>query len=104
MGKSQRTKGHNGERWTVRQMRRLYDDARRNLDDVHGKSGTDVFAGPFAMQCKWWKSYAPINKLFEIQDDGIPVLVAKADRKPVTVTMLFDDWIAILEDIGVAYE
>lgn len=56
-------------------------------------------------QCKAYKKYAPISKIFEIQaTDGIPVLVTKGDRLPPIVCLFESDFLDILEDVGVVYE
>jgi hypothetical protein len=107
MGKSQRVKGHSFERWTAQQFRPVYPDARRDLNDTHGGSGIDLEnTGTLAIQCKAYKDYAPISKIEEIQvgDDRCPVLVTKGDgKKPMAVLPL--SWlIAILGDVGVAFE
>lgn len=104
MSKSQRTKGHNFERWTVRQFKPLYDDAQRNLDDVHGASGVDVYAGPWRIQCKSYKAYAPISKISEIQEDGLPLLVTKGDYMEPMAVLPLSLLLEILNDVGVAYE
>lgn len=57
------------------------------------------------LQCKAYKKYAPISKIFEIQaSDGIPVLVTKGDRLPPVVCLFESDFLDIIEDVGVVYE
>lgn len=108
MSKSQRTKGHSFERYVAQRFRLVFPEARRNLNDTHGGSGIDLEnTGNLAVQCKAYKGYAPIAKIQEIMVDDtstIPVLVTKGDGlKPMAVLPL--SWlIAILDDVGVAFE
>lgn len=105
MGKSQRTKGHSFERNTAIRWRRVFPNAMRNLDDVYGGVGVDLKnTGALLPQCKSYKKYAPISKIFEVQGEGIPVLVTKGDRLPPIVCMFESDFLDILEDVGVAYD
>ena len=105
MGKSQRRKGHDFERWTAREFRRLYPDSRRYLDDVYGGSGIDVTAGPWAIQCKAYHKYAPIAKIEEIEDpDRFPLLVTRGDYKMPMAVLPLHLLLLILEDVGIAYK
>lgn len=106
-GKHSRTKGHSFERWAANEFRDLgFSGARRQLeyheDDCNGVDLMDT--GPFLVQCKCLKSYAPINKIEEINGEGIHLLLTKADRKPVMAVLKWEDLKKILKDVGVAYE
>jgi hypothetical protein len=105
VGSKEKRKGKVGERAVARMFREAgYHDARRNLDDVHGEQGVDVMAGPFLIQVKRYKSSVPMNKYDEIMlDNGIKLLVTKVDYKPWMVTLRLDDFLEILQDIGVAW-
>jgi len=62
--------------------------------------------GPFRFQCKAFKKYAPISCIEEVKDlkGTIPALITKGDRKPAVVCLYLEDFIRILEDVGVAFE
>ena len=112
MGKMQRTKGHSFERDIVNVLKKAgFTDAYRVLESqqrahrANRESGVDVKAGNLRIQCKRYKGYAPIGKIREVDAvDGIPVLITKADYKESMVVLSLDDFLAILEDVGVAYE
>ena len=110
MSKAQRDKGKRGERIAVHYLRKVFPDAARDLNDVYAKSGVDLTnTGALLVQVKHYKKHAPISKLYEVQfepnSDKIPVLFSlPTDRKERdTVTLYVDDFIRILEDIGVVY-
>lgn len=106
MSKSQRTKGHSFERLVARKLQAVYPDARRELNDTHGGLGVDIAnTGALAIQCKAYANYAPIAKILEIQDKTrIPVLVTKGDGLRPMAVLPLDHLIAILADVGVAYD
>lgn len=106
MSKSQRTKGHAFERDVARQLRRVFPDAERELNDTHGGMGIDLTnTGALAIQCKRYAGYAPINKINEIQDGTkIPVLVTKGDGVRAMAVLPLSCLIDILEDVGVAFD
>jgi len=105
MGKHQRTKGHSFERETAKALRKIYPQARRHLEYQDGENnGVDLRnTGPFRIQCKRAKGTVPINKIEEIRESGIPALVSKTDRKPAYITIPFEDFVRILEDVGEAF-
>jgi Holliday junction resolvase len=107
MGKQQRTKGHNYEREIVRKFKATgFNNAYRVIESQqshhrgHNHNGVDVIAGNLRIQCKRYKGYAPIGKIREVQSDGIPVLVTKADYKDSMVVLSLEDFLAILGDVG----
>jgi len=106
-GKMSRTKGHSYERKTAQVFQKLgFKDAKRQLEYQEGLGVDLANTGPFRVQCKRYKGYAPITKLEEVPktSENIPLLITKADHKPDVVALYLDDFIRILEDIGVAYE
>ena len=105
MGKSQRTKGASFERWTVNRLKRAgFTEAQRNLNDTTDGRGIDVETHRFAIQCKAYKKPPNTSKIEEVNDSTrFHVLVAKGDRKKPTVTMYLDDWLSILQDVGLAW-
>lgn len=106
MGKSQRVKGHSYEREIARRLRKLFPKAERLLEyQASQAQGVDLKnTGRLAVQCKRYKSYAPVTKIFEVNAAGkIPVLITKADNQPDMVVLSLEDFLAILEDVGTAY-
>ena len=97
----QRRKGHNFERETANIFKRFFPQAKRHLEyqSQEALEGVDVKAGPFMIQCKRGRSYAPVTKLYEVQASGIPLLVTKADRKEAIVALKLGDFIELLEKI-----
>jgi hypothetical protein len=107
MGKSQRTKGHGYEREVSKTFRQLYPESKRKLEyQISSDLGIDVEAGPFDIQCKRMKKYAPLSCFMElpIRQDKIRLLVTKGDRLDDMVCLRLEDFIKILKDIGEAYE
>ena len=107
VGKSQRDKGKRGERSVVNMFKASgFDDAKRNLNDVVDGQGVDVTAGNFRIQVKRYGRSVPMNKLYEIESDGtsIELLCSKVDHEPWLATLRLSDLLAILEDVGVAYD
>jgi hypothetical protein len=106
MGKLSRNKGVNYEREIARKFSKLFPKARRQLEyHEDDANGVDIQGtGKLKIQCKRGKKYAPITKIREIQPSGIHLLVTKADRERDIVCLYLDDFLAIIEDIGVIYE
>jgi hypothetical protein len=100
LGKWQRRKGATFERFVVNKFKKLFPDSQRHLEfqKEQAEKGVDVFAGPFGIQCKAYKNYAPINKIVEIKDNEvIPLLVTKGDRKEPVVCMYLDDFLELIK-------
>lgn len=107
MSAYQRRKGHDYEREVARQLQRVFPDAKRNVTETQtGGQGVDIVGtGALAVQCKRYKSYAPITKIEEVNAPGkIPVLVTKGDRQRDMVVLPLQDFLAILADVGLVYE
>lgn len=108
MGKMQRRKGHSFEREIAQIFRTIYPDARRKLE-YHEKDalGVDIQdTGPFLIQCKRGRNYAPITKIFEIQgatSDKIPLLVTKGDNRETMVALPLEAFMRLLKDFGEAH-
>lgn len=93
-----RNKGHGFERWVADKLKEIFPKARRKLeyhkDDC---TGVDLLnTEPYLIQCKAYKTYAPINKIEEIQGEGVRLLITKGDRKKPVVCLYLDDFINIL--------
>ena len=88
-GTYSRNKGHNFERFIAKTFREHYPESCRNYENLpNAELGHDVIAGPYLIQCKRGKGYAPLNKIFEVSSNkGIPVLISKADNKPEMVCL-----------------
>lgn len=106
MGLRSRRKGHSFEREIARLFKPLFPKAQRKLEYQEGDcTGVDLKnTGPFKIQCKRYKEYAPLNKIFEVDEEGIALLITKADSKPTLVALKLEDFLKILHDIGEAYE
>lgn len=98
-GKSSRTKGHSFERAIAKYLRILFPKAKRNLEYQEGQGVDLEGTGCFKFQLKRRKNYSPMTALFEVpkNDDNIPVLVTKADFKPILVAMYWDDFTKLME-------
>ena len=106
-GARSRTKGHSFERHIVNKIKHLFPDIERvKAGDRLDLSGVDFRgSGRLLIQAKRNKSYASIRKIQEIKPtNGIPVLWTKGDREREIVCLYADDFIKILEDIGIVYE
>lgn len=106
MGKMQRNKGANYERQIARRFKALFPNAERNLTETRTGQGIDLTdTGNLQVQCKRHKKYVSISTYDEIPkvDGKINVLVTKADRLPDMVVLSLDDFMAIIEDVGVVY-
>ena len=101
-GRSVRTKGHSFERMIAKLLRPVFPNARRQLeyhqDDCNGVDIQN--ADPYLIQCKALKGYASINRLDEIKPDklmgDVPILITKADNKPIMVVMPFTHFLSLL--------
>lgn len=102
-GRRARSKGHGFEREVAIALRAIYPKARRHLEyqDVEANGVDLVETGPFRIQCKRLKEYAPLSRLDEIEFDDllgeIPVLVTAADNKPALAALPLVDLIRLIE-------
>lgn len=92
-GRHSRNKGLSFERWVADKFRAVFPDAKRKLEYQKDECiGVDIEnTGPYKIQCKAYKTYAPIMKIFEVEHKGgeIPILVTKGDRlEPMAVIPL----------------
>lgn len=107
MSKKERDKGGRYEREIANALKRIFPNARRKVTNHAGvENGVDLAeTGNLYIQTKKWKRYPPATKINEIQpDDGIHVFVAGADYKPDLVVLYFEDFLHILEDVGIVYD
>lgn len=103
MPRFEREKGARFEREVARVMAEIWQQSRRNLEapGASGDHGIDVIgAGPFVPQVKRRRKYAPVNCIFEVDEDAVqpgqvPLLITKGDYLPSMVVMRFDDFMGI---------
>lgn len=102
-GKRSRTKGHSFERWAAIKFRSVFPKACRHLEYQEGDAnGVDLKnTGDYRVQCKAYKDYAPINKIREIKESGIPVLLTKGDNKTPMAVIPFEHFLHLLSKVHV---
>ena len=97
-----RTKGHAFEREVAKALKPIFPLARRQLEYHENDClGVDIAnTGPYRIQCKRYKAYAPISKIEEVKADElmgeVPILVTKADRGPVLAVLPFDELLRLI--------
>ncbi len=104
MSKLARQRGHSFEREVAKDFHSMgYKKARRHLEyhATDAEDGIDlVDTGPFYVQAKRGRQYAPINKIFEIKKKGgINLLVTRADNMESMVVMSMDDFKCIVNSL-----
>jgi hypothetical protein len=109
MSKAQRDKGKRGEYKTNDAFRHIFPNIERNLDDVRERRGIDHNnTGRLLIQTKHWKKDPPmstIDTIVKADDREIPVVVSwptTRGEEPKALLYL-DDFLRLLEDIGVVY-
>lgn len=99
-GAASRTKGHNFERHIAKLFREFYPEARRGYQSRGGGAEqADVEGTPFHVECKVGKQTnikAAVRQALTDTDGRPIVVVTKDDRSDTLVTMLWDDWKALL--------
>lgn len=102
-GAHSRRKGHQFERDVAIALREIYPNARRQLeyheDDC---AGVDIVnTGPFRIQCKKLKKYAPISCIEEVVHfdflGEIPVLITAGDNKPPLAVIPLDVFLDLIK-------
>ncbi len=97
-----RTKGHSFEREMAIAFREIYPLARRHLENhAMDANGVDLDnTGPWKIQCKRYKKYAPLSCIEEVQCDRekgeIPVLIAAADRKETLAVIPLTEFLRLV--------
>jgi hypothetical protein len=103
MGKSQRTKGHNFERWVVNQLKHLFPDAKRGYQTRGGGAEqADVINTPYHIECKVGQKpniKAAYRQACDDTQGDPPVAITKWDREEPLVTMSLTLWLEMLGDI-----
>lgn len=107
-GAKSRRKGHGYERELANRFKEegIFPDAERKFEYRESDcTGVDLLnTGKLKIQAKRNKKYAPLSKIEEVEEEGIPVLITKGDYKRDIVALYLDDFIKILKDIGEVYE
>lgn len=101
-GKRSRTKGHSFERWVANELKHIYPEAKRHLENqVQEALGFDLDnTGKLRIQCKRFKRYAPLTAIKEVKTEicgGIPILITKPDREEALACMPFSFFKELLE-------
>lgn len=98
-----REKGHNFERKTAEQFRRVFPEAKRHLEYQTSAAalGIDLTGtGDYRVQCKRTALYVNPSRIFEIRIDSenvTPILVTKADRQPTLAVLPFEKLMELIE-------
>jgi len=107
-GRRSRTKGHGFERKVAQLFREFFPTARRKLEyQAMDIDGVDIEGtGKLRIQCKKYKSYAPINKIKEIhhKDNTIPALITAGDREDPVIVIKLSHFFDILRDPSIILE
>jgi len=101
MGALSRTKGHSYERAIAKAFRdHGFPEAGRHLEyQTDEANGVDLKnTGPYLVQCKRGRAYAPITAIEEISGEGVPLLVTKADNKPDMVVMPLAEFLRLVRN------
>lgn len=98
-----RQKGHAFEREVAIALRHIFPNARRHLEyqDAEANGVDLVETGPYKIQCKKFKDYAPVNTIREVECDreilgDVPVLVTAGDNKSAMAVLYFDDFLRLV--------
>lgn len=102
-GRSCRRKGHDFERLIARKLRPVFPgyDVRRGFQSRSGGEAPDVDVPCFWVECKREIKTNPKAALAQAVRDSegkgnMPVAICKDDGGPITVTMLFEDFVEVL--------
>ncbi len=101
MGKLSRNKGHDFEREIAQKFRVIFPEARRQLEyNELDCNGVDlVETGRYLIQCKRKRKYVNPSAIAEVQlkeDGDVPILITKADHKPVLAILPLDHLIELI--------
>jgi hypothetical protein len=104
MGKSSVIKGKRFERQVAKDLRGIFPDARRGMQARHGGDAPDVdHAGPLWPECKHGKRpnipAALEQATIAAKGTGrVPIAVCRRDHCDATVTLWWEDFLALLEE------
>lgn len=100
MGSAERRKGHDFERYIAKDLRQIFPEAKRGLNQVRLGEGADVEIPWFFIECKHHKVAPLRSALKQAQDnsDGrMPVAICKDDRADPIVLMTYEDFKLLLK-------
>lgn len=102
-GKGRRLKGHNFERRIAKELREYFSDAKRGYQSRNNVDlNPDVEVPYFFIECKAHKSCnikAALKQALEKrkpEDTRIPLSICKDDRKPIIVSIYYEDFINLI--------
>ena len=102
MGSKSRSKGYGYEREIAHELKEFFPEAKRHLEFQESDAkGFDLDnTGKYRIQCKRYKSYAPIAKIEEVHKESgsVPVLMTRGDNKPTVVCMYLEDFKDLLRE------
>lgn len=102
--RSARNKGREFELKIAGLLKALFPRVKRHLEFQQSEAmGFDLDnTGRYRIQCKRFKSYAPITCIEEVKSDGlgldVPVLVTAADNKPIMAVIPFDEFVRLVRE------
>jgi hypothetical protein len=104
-GRSCRRKGHAFERAVAARLAEVFgeDVVRRGIQYRAGEDAPDVVCPAFWIECKRGQATNPRAALRQARADAKgsdrwPVAVTKNDREDIHVTMMFDDFVALVTE------
>lgn len=101
-----RNKGKSFENQVCKLFRPIYPNARRLLENhADDANGVDLLhTGPYRIQCKAYKQYAPLTKIKEVQCEEllgeVPVLVTKGNNQRILVAIPIEEFLRLLKISG----
>ena len=104
-GRFSRNKGARFERAIANKLKPIFPKAVRGVGQTQsGANGSDVEGTPYWIECKAQKktniegAFAQAQEAKDTAEDPRPILVvSKRDREPTKVTLLFDDFLELLD-------
>lgn len=105
-GINSRLKGKSFELKIANFLKPIYPNCRRLLENhADDAQGVDLLhTGPYRIQCKSYRQYAPLTKIEEVQCDEmmgeVPLLVTKGNNKRILVAMPIEEFLRLLKLSG----
>ena len=101
-----RIKGKSFENQIAKLLRPIFPNVRRLLENhADDANGVDLLhTGPYKIQCKAYKQYAPLTKNEEVQCEemlgDVPVLVTKGNNRRILVAIPIEEFLRLLKISG----
>lgn len=98
-----RNKGKAFENQIAQALRPIFPNARRLLENhADDANGVDLLhTGPYRIQCKAYRQYAPLAKIEEVQCDEmmgeVPILITKGNNKRILVAMPIEEFLRLIK-------